>query len=170
MNETAVSGRRWPRRLLITLGVLVALVIVIRLLLDPLAAHYTRKELNAAPSVSGDFSRVHVTVLPPGYAIVLESLEEHLSVERIVADVMDSAPGDERLHAKINVLKEQVLHHVNEEEHDLFPRLKKEMPAEEREALGEQLAARTHELNEDIEKWRCPLTIAPGWPVAEPRW
>jgi hemerythrin superfamily protein len=84
--------------------------------------------------------------------IVLESLEEHLSVERIVADVMDSAPGDERLRAKINVLKEQVLHHVKEEEHDLFPRLKKEIPAEERQTLGEQLLARTQELSEDIEK------------------
>jgi hemerythrin superfamily protein len=84
--------------------------------------------------------------------LLLESLEEHLSVERIVADVMDSSPGDERLHAKITVLKEQVLHHVNEEEHELFPLLKKELPAEERQTLGEQLLARTQELAEDIEK------------------
>ncbi len=84
--------------------------------------------------------------------IVLESLEEHLSVERIVADVMDSAPGDERLRAKITVLKEQVLHHLDEEEHELFPRLKKAMPNEEREALGERLLARTHELSADTEE------------------
>jgi hemerythrin superfamily protein len=84
--------------------------------------------------------------------LVLESLEEHLSVERIVADVMDSAPGDERLRAKVYVLKEQVLHHVEEEEHQLFPLLKKELPAEERRTLGEQLLARTHELAEDVEK------------------
>jgi hemerythrin superfamily protein len=84
--------------------------------------------------------------------IVLESLEEHLSVERIVADVMEATPGDESLPAKINVLKEQVLHHVQEEEHGLFPRLKKELPADERRSLGEQLLARTEELSEDIEK------------------
>lgn len=70
MNEKpAVSRRRWPRRLLIALGILVALVIVIRLILDPIASHYTRKELNASAGISGDFSRVHVTVLPPGYEI-----------------------------------------------------------------------------------------------------
>lgn len=84
--------------------------------------------------------------------IVLESLEEHLSVERIVADVMESAPGDERLRAKITVLKEQVMHHLDEEEHELFPRLKKAMPSEERQALGEQLLARTHELAQDTDK------------------
>lgn len=61
--------RRWPRRLLIALGILVVLVIVIRLVLDPIASHYTRKELNASAGISGDFSRVHVTVLPPGYEI-----------------------------------------------------------------------------------------------------
>src|SRR5512141_1589995 len=70
MNETAAPARRrWPRRLLIALGIAVALVIVIRLVLDPIASHYTRKELNASAGISGDFSRVHVTVLPPGYEI-----------------------------------------------------------------------------------------------------
>lgn len=70
MNEnTAPQRRRWPRRLLIILGILVALVIVIRLILDPIASHYTRKGLNASEGISGDFSRVHVTVFPPGYEI-----------------------------------------------------------------------------------------------------
>jgi hypothetical protein len=70
MNEAAAPARRrWPRRLLIALGIVVVLVIVIRLVLDPIASHYTRKELNASEAISGDFSRVHVTVLPPGYEI-----------------------------------------------------------------------------------------------------
>jgi len=62
-------GRRWSRRLVIIAAVLVALVVAIRLLIDPIATHYTRKGLNDAEGISGDFQRVHVTVFPPGYEI-----------------------------------------------------------------------------------------------------
>jgi uncharacterized protein DUF748 len=61
--------RAWPRRLLIALGVLVALLIIIRIVLDPIAAHFTHKALDEAEGIRGDFESVHVTVLPPGYAI-----------------------------------------------------------------------------------------------------
>ncbi len=69
MQEPTPSRRRWPRRLLITLGILVALVVAIRLALDPLASHATRKALNEAEGISGDFSSVHVNVLPPSYEV-----------------------------------------------------------------------------------------------------
>ena len=35
---------------------------------------------------------------------------------------------------------------MDEEEHDLFPKLEKEMSQEERDELGQQLQERTHEL------------------------
>jgi len=59
----------WPRRALFGLGLLLALTIIIRLVLDPIAAHFTHKQLNASEAVSGDFESVHVTLLPPGYGI-----------------------------------------------------------------------------------------------------
>jgi hypothetical protein len=59
----------WRRWLLISLIGLVVFVVVIRLLLDPVAAHYTRKALHEAEGIDGDFESVHVTVLPPGYTI-----------------------------------------------------------------------------------------------------
>jgi hypothetical protein len=62
-------GRRWPRRLVIVAAVLIAIVVAIRLLIDPIATHYTRKGLNDVEGMSGDFQRVHVTVFPPGYEI-----------------------------------------------------------------------------------------------------
>lgn len=68
-----MTGRA-PRRLAITLGILVALLVVIRLVLDPIAAHYTRKTLNAGEGFRATFADVHVTILPPGYQI------EHLKV------------------------------------------------------------------------------------------
>ena len=79
--------------------------------------------------------------------IVLQSLEEHLSVERIIDDLRETTPGDESLRARVNVLKEQILHHVQEEERELFPRLKRELPGDERRSIGEQLLARAKELD-----------------------
>ena len=59
----------WPRRALFGLGLLLALIIITRVLLDPIASHFTHQKLNASEAVSGDFESVHVTLLPPSYGI-----------------------------------------------------------------------------------------------------
>jgi hypothetical protein len=64
-----VKPAAWPRRTLIVLIVLLALVVIIRVVLDPIAAHFTRKALREAKGIRGDFKSVHVSVLPPGYEI-----------------------------------------------------------------------------------------------------
>jgi hypothetical protein len=65
----AARHRAWPHWTLIVLICIVAFVLLIRLLLDPVAAHYTRKALHEAEGIDGDFDAVHVSVLPPGYTI-----------------------------------------------------------------------------------------------------
>lgn len=65
----SVLRRRWPRRLLIALGVVVGLGIVIRLVLDPIAGYATRKGLDKMEGFRGDFDHVHVTLFGPGYTI-----------------------------------------------------------------------------------------------------
>lgn len=60
---------KWPRRALVAIGVVLTLAIVIRLVLDPIATHYTRKALAESDAVSGKFETVHLTVLPPGYEV-----------------------------------------------------------------------------------------------------
>jgi hypothetical protein len=78
-----VRHHKWLRRFVILLAVLVGLAVIIRLVVDPIATHYTRKGLNEAEGVSGDFLRVHVTLLPPGYEIQkLKIIEEHGGGER----------------------------------------------------------------------------------------
>jgi len=66
--------------------------------------------------------------------ILLESLEEHLGIKRVLADLLEIEPDDETFDAKIKVLKEQVEHHVEEEEGDLFPKVKKLLDEDELEA------------------------------------
>src|SRR4051812_16261577 len=68
--------RHGLRRTLVLLAVLVGLIVVIRLVLDPLATHFTRKALRDMQGFAGDFQRVHVTVFPPGYAITRIKLVE----------------------------------------------------------------------------------------------
>jgi hemerythrin superfamily protein len=73
--------------------------------------------------------------------ILLESLEEHLGIKRVIADLLEISASDETFDAKIKVLKEQVEHHVGEEESDLFPKVKKVLDKGELEALGEKMSA-----------------------------
>src|SRR5689334_24929369 len=68
-EHTARRQRVWPRRTLIALIVLLVLVVAIRVVLDPIAEHYTREALAGAKGMESKFEGVHVTVFPPGYEI-----------------------------------------------------------------------------------------------------
>jgi hemerythrin superfamily protein len=65
---------------------------------------------------------------------VLESLEEHHIVKWLCSELDGMDPTDERFDAKVTVLMENVRHHIEEEESELFPDVRKAM---DRKALGE---------------------------------
>jgi hypothetical protein len=71
--------------------------------------------------------------------ILLESLEEHLSLKRLLADLMALAPTAPTFEPKFKVLKEQAEHHHKEEEEHLFPTVCKRIEAPARAVLGEQM-------------------------------
>lgn len=68
--------------------------------------------------------------------VLLESLEEHLSIKRLVADLLETRAGDPSFEAKCKVLHEQTEHHHREEEEHLFPQVRKLMDTRERITLG----------------------------------
>ena len=68
-----------------------------------------------------------------------EAVEEHLAMKRIIADLIDMKPGDENFDAKMKVLREEVEHHVEEEEGELFPQARKQIGAVELEELGVEM-------------------------------
>lgn len=72
--------------------------------------------------------------------ILLESLEEHLSLKRLLADLIDLDPQDRMFEPKFKVLREQTEHHHEEEEENLFPKVRKMLPEEELERLGTEMA------------------------------
>ncbi len=79
--------------------------------------------------------------------MVLEAFVEHTSIKRLLADLLATEPQDELFDANMKVLEEQVEHHVEEEEDDLFPAAKKLLPREEQLSLAQEMAL----LQEDLE-------------------
>jgi len=71
--------------------------------------------------------------------ILLESLEEHLSLKRLLADLLELTPGATTFEPKFKVLKEQTEHHHKEEEEHLFPSVRKRMDDAERATLGQRM-------------------------------
>ncbi|SEB96817.1 hemerythrin domain-containing protein [Streptomyces sp. TLI_105] len=70
---------------------------------------------------------------------VLESVEEHHTVLWMLSELKGLDPEDERFGAKMTVLMEYVRHHVEEEEKDWFPDVRKAMGRKALVALGERM-------------------------------
>ncbi|WP_157267777.1 hemerythrin domain-containing protein [Azohydromonas aeria] len=81
--------------------------------------------------------------------ILLESLEEHLSLKRVLADLIALDPADPTFEAKFHVLKEQAEHHHKEEEEHLFPKVKQLLEPMARNTLGEQMLALQQQLKRE---------------------
>ncbi|HEX9049740.1 MAG TPA: hemerythrin domain-containing protein [Anaeromyxobacter sp.] len=90
--------------------------------------------------------------------LLRESVEEHLSMKRILADLLESGPSDDQFEAKMSVLKEQVEHHVEEEEKELFPKVRKDLSKDELEDLGERMQT----MGEELEAEGSPSRDIPG--------
>jgi hemerythrin superfamily protein len=68
--------------------------------------------------------------------VLLESLEEHLSLKRLLADLLELDPAEQTFEPKFKVLKEQAEHHHQEEEEHLFPAARRLLDHGRRAELG----------------------------------
>ena len=64
-----------------------------------------------------------------------EGETEHAIADRLVEEIKETSDEDE-FRARVKVLAELVEHHIEEEEEDMFPDLRKEFDLEERVAIG----------------------------------
>ena len=76
--------------------------------------------------------------------LIDEALVEHTGAKTLIAQIEAMRPGQPLYDAKVKVLGEQVRHHVEEEETELFPEVRETNI--DLEALGAELAARKAEL------------------------
>jgi hemerythrin-like domain-containing protein len=73
-----------------------------------------------------------------------EAIVEHASAKDLIAQIQEIDPEDELYDARVKVLSEQVEHHVQEEEKEMFPMAKKS--GLDLAALGQEMASRKDEL------------------------
>ena len=71
--------------------------------------------------------------------LTLEAYEEHDVVKKLLQELGRARTANEEWEAKAKVLQENVEHHVEEEENELFPKAEAALGDEEIERLGERL-------------------------------
>jgi hypothetical protein len=80
--------------------------------------------------------------------IMDEALVEHGKAKEQIDQLVSMAPEDDYFDAEVNVLRDMVEHHIQEEEGKMFPKLKK--TSVDLAALGEELNQRKQELQMDM--------------------
>jgi hemerythrin superfamily protein len=99
------------------------------------------EELSVHASVEEQvFYPVCRATVPGVEDLTLESLEEHHVVKWLLAELSSLDADAERFEAKTTVLMEMVRHHVEEEETDLFPKVRAALGRRALADLGEALA------------------------------
>jgi hypothetical protein len=75
------------------------------------------------------------------HELTLEAYEEHAVVKKLLRELSRAKTANEEWQAQAKVLQENVEHHVQEEENELFKKAAKVLSKEEIDELGELLAA-----------------------------
>jgi hemerythrin superfamily protein len=75
----------------------------------------------------------------PTRDLVLESIEEHKQIKMVLSDLEQTDKTTEVWGAALKVLKEDVMHHVGEEEDELFPKVRKVLSKQQLEDLGARM-------------------------------
>lgn len=123
---------------------------------DKLAAHSAIEEKIFYPSVMDEKTR----------ELLVESTEEHLSVKRLLSDMMDLDVEDEHFDAKLSVIKEQIRHHAHDEEEGiLFGHVRRLLSPDELAALGNELLAMYEVLIEKSPRNQVPAETAAPAPL-----
>jgi hemerythrin-like domain-containing protein len=73
--------------------------------------------------------------------IVLEGIEEHSQIHMFHDQLDAMKPSDEKFEPKLKVLKEDIRHHVKEEENEMFDLVESQFSSEQLEKLGDEMEA-----------------------------
>jgi len=70
---------------------------------------------------------------------ILESYEEHHVADLLVMELATMKPEDEHFTAKTTVLIENVDHHIDEEEHEWFPKVRERLGRKQLQEIGARM-------------------------------
>src|SRR2546423_2525675 len=68
--------------------------------------------------------------------IILEAYQEHHVMDVLIEEINGLRPEDEAFHPKVTVLQENTEHHIEEEEDELFPKVRKIWDLDKRKEVG----------------------------------
>jgi hemerythrin superfamily protein len=78
--------------------------------------------------------------------LIDEGIQEHHVAKVLLGEIEGLEPGADAWKAKVKVLIEAVEHHAEEEEKEMFPKIRGASSADDREQVGQQLEARKAQL------------------------
>ena len=87
---------------------------------------------------------------PKAQDIVLEGYQEHHVVDLIMKDLEELPVDDESWGAKAKVMKENVEHHMEEEEGEMFKQARSVFDRSELDDLGDRMEARRQTAKEEL--------------------
>ena len=87
---------------------------------------------------------------PKAKEIVLEGYEEHDVVSRLMGELDGMDATDERFGPKAKVMAENVEHHIEEEEGEMFSAARQVFDRDELEELGQRMAQRKDTAKEEL--------------------
>ena len=120
-------------------------------MIEELSVHASIEEQVFYPAVRED--------VPDTEDEVLEGLEEHHIVKWTLTELQGMDPSHERFQPKVTVLMESVRHHVQEEESELFPEVRKALGRKRLGQIGDAL---------ELAKTRAPGEPQPKAPDTPP--
>lgn len=85
-------------------------------------------------------------------ALTLEAEEEHKQVKTLLREAEQLSGSSDRFAAKLKVMQENVEHHVEEEETEMFPKIEQIYSSAELEQLGAALAAAKQHFSKPAQK------------------
>jgi len=104
-----------------------------------LAIHAAVEEMFFYPAVRTAALKAQTRALREAAGTVLESLEQHHVVKWTLSELEKMKPEDERYDAKVKVLMESVRHHVEEEQGELFPKVRRLLDKQMLAELGDRI-------------------------------
>jgi hemerythrin-like domain-containing protein len=105
-----------------------------------------KRELTVHESIEEEIFYPALKEHPKAKDLVLEAYEEHHVVDMVMAEISEVPFDDETWGAKLTVMKENVEHHIEEEEDEMFKQARQVFSTEELEELGDRMQARKEEL------------------------
>lgn len=107
---------------------------LVNTIIEELDAHTEMEETIAYPAFRAALDE-------EGDKKVEEAYAEHDVAKNLIEELKGLDPQDPQFDAKVRVLKENVMHHVEEEEGDLLPAAEEAMSGDDMARIGEEMQA-----------------------------